>query len=427
MHCSHCYKDAQFKCGSCLESGYCSKDCQKLDWLNHKLECELVEGKNDLEDKEDENEEPKRSKTQEEQKNPYGCHNDDDLILLNEIEEDHFDMFLGGIKYCFNFDSLVEHVLNNVMDENKNPNYDKFHLGDPNCIRLLINNYDTDSALWPNAVIGGLDFTVEILTDLANQYEIYLSKYPEKRYQKYIITIGLIDYDDILYSENVKIVDNDIQTTYNNTIEDLLKEIRKNGIPSVWIEYVNVNYRLIEKNDKYKNLYSVVMDTKYLEKSLKRWTRSEPFVVRLNFKLQKLPNLIVTLLLPDLNVQRIAFDSMIFFYFVKKMFDSASKDLINQISEDIFEDLSDNYIGKYKLSILFDYDVKVPTIELLKSNLSPNANLKNLESWKSVMSIAIVKLKNYYIDLANKAPMSWLSMASQKEWELLIRINSQSI
>lgn len=408
MHCSHCYRDAQFQCGSCLESGYCSKDCQKMDWVNHKLECELIEAGTKREREE-------------------GCHNEKDLFTLDSLDEDHFDMYLGNVKYCFNFDPLVEWVLASVMDENKNPNYDKFHLGDPNCIRLLINNYDTDSTLWPKAVVGGLNFTKEILTDLANQYDIYLSKYPEKRYQKYIITIGLIDYDDILYSENVKILDGDIQTTYNSTIENLLKEIRTNGIPSVWIEYVNVNYRLIEKNDSYKNLYSVVMDRGYLEDSLKRWTRSEPFVVRLNFKLQKLPNLIVTLLLPDLNVQRIAFDSMVFFYFVKKMFDSKSKDLINVISEDIFEDLSDNYIGKYKLSILFDYDVKVPTIELLKSNLSPNANLKNLESWKSVMSIAIVKLKNYYIELANKAPMSWLSMASQKEWELLIRINSQSI
>lgn len=408
MQCSHCYKDAQFQCGSCLESGYCSKDCQKLDWLNHKLECELIEAGTKREREE-------------------GCHNEKDLFTLDSLDEDHFDMYLGNVKYCFNFDPLVEWVLASVMDENRNPNYDKFHLGDPNCIRLLINNYDTDSTLWPKAVVGGLNFTKEILADLANQYDIYLSKYPEKRYQKYIITIGLIDYDDILYSENVKILDNDIQTTYNNTIEDLLKEIRKNGIPSVWIEYVNVNYRLIEKNDSYKNLYSVVMDREYLEESLKRWTKSEPFVVRLNFKLQKLPNLIVTLLLPDLNVQRIAFDSMVFFYFVKKMFDAKSKDLINVISEDIFEDLSDNYIGKYKLSILFDYDVKVPTIELLKSNLSPNANLKNLESWKSVIGIAIVKLKNYYIELANNAPMSWLSMASQKEWELLIRINSQSI
>lgn len=403
MHCSHCYKDAQFKCGSCLESKYCSKICQKSDWVNHKIECIGA----------------KRDREQE-------CHNEKDLFTLDSLDENHYDMFLGDVKYCFNFDPLVEWILASAMDENRNPRYEEFHLGDPNCIRLLINDYTMDSALWPKPVIGGLDFTTEVLRDLANQYDNYLFIYPEKRYQRYIIVIGLIDYDDILYTENVKL-ENNIEDSYNTVIENILKETRKNGIPNVWIEYIDVNYRLIETNDKHKNMYSVAVKKDLLEKSLKIWSKKEPFVIRLNFKLQKLPNLVVTTLLPDVQVQKIVFNPMIFIYFIKKMFDPESKDFPDLIATNIFEKISNRYIGEYKLSVLFDYDVKIPTKEFLKTKLNPYSNLKNLESWKFIMNLVVIELRKYYIELGSRAPLSWQSMANQKEWELLIRINSQSI
>ena len=37
--CSLCHKIAHSKCSLCYEQDYCSRDCQKTDWKNHKKVC----------------------------------------------------------------------------------------------------------------------------------------------------------------------------------------------------------------------------------------------------------------------------------------------------------------------------------------------------------------------------------------------------
>lgn len=408
MHCLYCYKNAQFKCGSCLESSYCSKDCQKLDWLNHKVECELIEGQ-------------KRERDGE-------CHNEFDPFTLETQEEDHFDMYLGDFKYCFDFDPLALWFLKSAMDPEENTvDSDDFHLGYPESIRLLVQRYGSESAYWPKAVVPGLNFTKDILMDFADQYEIYLSKYPEKRYkfEKYIVIFGIDDYSDILYTEDVKVLNNDIYNSYNSSIEKILKKVRTNLIPYTWVNFVNIHYRLIEKYDEQR--YSVInLNRDFLNDSLKKWTKTDVFIIRINLNInfKKLPNFILTLLLPDLKVERIVFNQMTFIYFIKFLFDTSSKDFSNLISDNIFNLISKNYIGSYKLSFLFDYNVKVKTIEFLKVQLDPNSDLKNLNAWKINLHVVIIELKKYYTTLNTQF---WLSMVNQKEWELLIRINSQSI
>ena len=39
MLCFVCGKTANRRCGSCLNTGYCSKACQKADWENHMEVC----------------------------------------------------------------------------------------------------------------------------------------------------------------------------------------------------------------------------------------------------------------------------------------------------------------------------------------------------------------------------------------------------
>lgn len=423
MHCSHCYKDAQFKCGSCLEHGYCGKDCQKLDWVNHKVECGLIEGKNDLEDKEDENVKIKRSKPQEEE----GCVNKLDPFTQQNPEEDHFDMYLGNFKYCLDIDSCAIWFLKVAMDPELNTVDSKdFHLGYPESIRLFVKRYDSESAYWPKSVIPGLYFTKEVLLRFADEYDIYLSKYPEKRYKfnKYVIEFGLVDFSDILNSKEVEVKYNDIFNSYNSSIEKIFKPIRTNTLPYTWVDSVNINYGSIDE----KQDYSVInLNRTFLNQSLEKWTRYKPFVIRINFKLklEKLPTFILTLLLPDLKVERIAFNQMSFFYFIKFLFNTESRDFSNLIAGNVFNAMSDNYIGLYKLSFLFDYSVRVQTIEFLKVLLDPNSDLKNLNAWKTNLHVVFVELKKYYNTLS--ITPRWGSMVNQKEWELLIRINSHSM
>ena len=45
MSCANCKKDASTKlCGQCGKAIYCSKDCQKVDWGRHKVECPTLVG-----------------------------------------------------------------------------------------------------------------------------------------------------------------------------------------------------------------------------------------------------------------------------------------------------------------------------------------------------------------------------------------------
>jgi hypothetical protein len=350
MHCSHCYKNAQFKCGSCLESGYCSKDCQKSDWVNHKLECELVEAGT------------KREREEE------ACNNDEDFFTRQPVEEDHFDMYLGKIKYCFDFEPLDIWILKLVMDPKINKDDpDNFNLGYPECIRLFVQKYGPERKYWPNSIVGGLNFTEEILLRFANEYDIYLSKYPEKRYQKYVIIFGLSNSDQILHTENVKISNNDIYIKYNEAIEKVLFEVRTKLIPFLWVENVIVHYRLIEEYDEQK--YSVITLKKdLLDKSLNKWNRNDVFVIRINFNLKMniLPRIKLTLMLPNLSTVNISFNNMIIIYFVKKLFDNNSVDLRNLIATNIYENISSNFIGLYKLSIGIDFAVNIETKEFLK-------------------------------------------------------------
>lgn len=415
MHCSHCYKDAQFKCGSCLESGYCSRDCQKLDWVNHKVECELVEAGTKREREEEEEEEEEK-----------GCHNELDPFTQQNPEEDHFDMYLGKFKYCLDIDSLDVWFLKLVMDPKLNPvDSDDFHLGYPESIRLFVKRYDPTSALWPKSVIPGLNFTEQILLRFADEYDIYLSKYPEKRYQKYVIIFGLSNSDQILHTENVEISNNDIYIKYNEAIEKVLFEVRKKLIPFLWVNNVIVHYRLIEEYDE-QNYSVITLKKDLLDKSLNKWNRNDIFVIRINFNLKMniLPRIKLTLMLPNLSTVNISFNNMIIIYFVKKLFDNNSVDLKNLIATNIYENISSNFIGLYKLSIGIDFAVNIETKEFLKVILDPDSDLKNLNAWKFNIGVIMSKLKFYWINLKN---IDRSNIAGQKEWELLIRINSQSI
>ena len=37
-----CQNRGRHKCGDCRKTRYCSKDCQKEDWINHKKNCKIV-------------------------------------------------------------------------------------------------------------------------------------------------------------------------------------------------------------------------------------------------------------------------------------------------------------------------------------------------------------------------------------------------
>lgn len=39
ISCANCSKPAETRCSACITTYYCSKDCQKSDWKNHKPNC----------------------------------------------------------------------------------------------------------------------------------------------------------------------------------------------------------------------------------------------------------------------------------------------------------------------------------------------------------------------------------------------------
>lgn len=43
--CNFCNKPAEFRCGNCQETSYCTYEHQKVDWPNHKRRCIKPEDK----------------------------------------------------------------------------------------------------------------------------------------------------------------------------------------------------------------------------------------------------------------------------------------------------------------------------------------------------------------------------------------------
>jgi hypothetical protein len=194
MKCRICNADnPKFLCGGCLKVPLCSAKCQEIDW-NRKIGVK--------------------------------CHNEQDVITLEDIPPDHFDLKVGDKNYCFDYLALSEWI-NKGLTSRENDTM----TNTPNTVRYLIDNYDIEHFYWPNNPITGAKFTKRELKSFADAYEAFLFRHPEHRVpfnSKLIIRI----YDAVGSADNEwNILSNDPQKRFWSRQEnDLSGTITKDDI-----------------------------------------------------------------------------------------------------------------------------------------------------------------------------------------------------
>lgn len=90
-------RPATLVCGNCMVTHYCTSLCMQRDAANHQLQCALIGGKRGRPEEEEEEDEDE-------------CTNRDDIITMEPVPEEHFDLIVGGKRYCFDIEALARWI-----------------------------------------------------------------------------------------------------------------------------------------------------------------------------------------------------------------------------------------------------------------------------------------------------------------------------
>jgi len=152
LKCIVCKKRATKKCSNCLITTYCGQKCQHIHWKirGHSKRCNQILSIGGSKRK----------------RNP--CHNDKDLITLDEVPEIHFDLWVGKIMYCFDIVALVQWVVgstNNLYLPSEIWRY---------------TDLDLDSVRRPRNPINNLPLSNDELDRLLEAYNNYIQMFPDQ-------------------------------------------------------------------------------------------------------------------------------------------------------------------------------------------------------------------------------------------------------
>jgi hypothetical protein len=209
MNCTECQKqNAQFRCNKCLITPFCSVQCQTKNWnKEHAVKCDII-GKE--------------------------CHNETDLITLENIPADHFDLYIGEKKYCFEFEALALWIQSQIMRHPVNPRPDH-----PNTIRYLVEHYEIENNFRPNNPVTNAKFTNEQLLRFADAYEAYLFRNNQVRrdYVPPIIIRQIEVFSVDIYADNGSYEGWDIARTEENIDYNFWR----NGVAVISNNYLQQN------------------------------------------------------------------------------------------------------------------------------------------------------------------------------------------
>lgn len=227
MNCAECQsQNAQLRCSSCFITAFCSVQCQAKNWeKEHAVKCDII-GKE--------------------------CHNERDVITLEDIPADHFDFDVGEKRYCFDFEALALWIQSQIMNHPVNPRGDH-----PNTIRYLVRQYDAEHPFRPANPVTNIKFTDQELLRFADAYEAYLFRHQKKRSElpriaeiRTVLTIDI--YSDNGNDDVWKIADDDYNLWEDSTIASIsrnyLQEHSLNELFNLMnlIEVVNEEGNLVE-------------------------------------------------------------------------------------------------------------------------------------------------------------------------------------